>query len=153
MLGVVALHIIPAVLFALVHGAMRYSVRGIAVFFAICLGVGGAVEIIGVRTNTPFGSYYFTDVMGPKFLGVPLLLALAYVGMGYLSWTLANVILSAGTVNALRETSKVAAPLVASFIMVAWDFSMDPVWSTILHAWVWRDGGPYFGVPISNFVG
>jgi hypothetical protein len=37
--------------------------------------------------------------------------------------------------------------------MVAWDFSMDPVWSTILHAWVWRDGGPYFGVPISNFVG
>ncbi len=87
MFGVVALHVTSPALFALVHGATRYGLRGIAVFFAICLGVGGAVEITGVHGNSPFGSYYFTDVMGPKFLGVPLLLALAYVGMGYLSWT------------------------------------------------------------------
>jgi hypothetical protein len=45
---------------------------------------------------------------------------------------LANVILSGGTVNALREMRVIAVPLVASFIMVAWDFSMDPAWSTIL---------------------
>lgn len=153
MLGVVALHVIPPALFALVHGAMRYSVRGIAVFFAVCLGVGGAVEIIGVHTNTPFGSYYFAEVMGPKLLGVPLLLAFAYVGMGYLSWTLANLIASDGRTNALSGSRVVAVPLIASFIMVAWDLSMDPVWSTILHAWIWRDGGAYFGVPISNFVG
>jgi hypothetical protein len=30
---------------------------------------------------------------------------------------------------------------------------MDPVWADIDHAWVWRDGGPYYGVPISNFFG
>ncbi len=30
---------------------------------------------------------------------------------------------------------------------------MDPVWADIDHAWVWRDGGSYYGVPISNFFG
>jgi hypothetical protein len=29
----------------------------------------------------------------------------------------------------------------------------DPVWADIDHAWVWRDGGSYYGVPISNFFG
>ncbi len=26
-------------------------------------------------------------------------------------------------------------------------------WATVLHGWVWRDGGPWFGVPISNYLG
>ncbi len=30
---------------------------------------------------------------------------------------------------------------------------MEPVWATIVHAWKWLDGGPYFGVPLSNFAG
>ena len=30
---------------------------------------------------------------------------------------------------------------------------MDAVWADIDHAWVWRDGGSYYGVPISNFFG
>ena len=37
--------------------------------------------------------------------------------------------------------------------MVSWDVSQDPVWSTVLHAWVWKQGGMYFGVPLSNFFG
>lgn len=37
--------------------------------------------------------------------------------------------------------------------MVACDLSQDPVWATILHLWIWQRGGPYFGVPISNFFG
>lgn len=27
-------------------------------------------------------------------------------------------------------------PLLASCIMVAWDFSMDPIWATVLHGWI-----------------
>jgi len=44
-------------------------------------------------------------------------------------------------------------PLAASFVMTAWDFSMDPVWADIDHSWVWQDGGSYYGVPVSNFFG
>ena len=47
----------------------------------------------------------------------------------------------------------IGLPLVASFIMVAWDLAQDPIWATVLHGWVWRDGGAWFGVPVSNYLG
>ena len=151
-LTVVALHVLPPIVFALIHGAMLYRTRAILIFFTICLVVGNIFENLGVRTGFPFGHYYFTDRMGPKLFAVPILLGLAYLGMAYLSWTLARLIL--GDVrNPLGGFRVVTLPLVAAFIMVAWDFSQDPVWSTILHLWIWQQGGAYFGVPASNFLG
>ena len=44
-------------------------------------------------------------------------------------------------------------PLLASVIMLAWDLSMDPTWSMLDRAWIWQQGGSYFGVPVSNFFG
>src|SRR3954469_6341953 len=44
-------------------------------------------------------------------------------------------------------------PRVASFVMVMWDLCIDPASSTISGAWIWRDGGGYFGVPLVNFLG
>jgi uncharacterized membrane protein len=152
MLAVVALHVVPPAVFALIHGAMLYRTRGILTFFAICLMIGNIFENVGVRTGFPFGHYYFTDLMGPKLFVVPIQLGLAYLGMAYLSWTLARLIL--GNMRSPLVGSRVATlPVVAAFIMVAWDFSQDPVWSTILHLWIWRQGGVYFGVPVSNFLG
>jgi putative membrane protein len=90
--------------------------------------------------------------MGPKLFAVPVMLGLACLGMGYLSWTLARVILG-GMRTPLAGSRVVTLPLIASFIMVAWDLTMDPVWSTIVRAWIWLDGGAYFGVPPSNFLG
>lgn len=145
MLAIVFLHVVPTALFAMVHGAMAYRVRGIVVFAALCLGVGNAFENLGILTGFPFGRYSFTEVMGPRILNVPILLGLAYLGMGYLSWTLASLIVKDGRVFAV--------PLLASCIMVAWDLSMEPVWATMVHGWNWWKGGPYFGVPVSNFLG
>lgn len=59
---------------------------------AICVVVGNASENLGIRTGFPFGHYYFTDLIGPSLLHVPILLGLAYVGMGYLCWTLGGLI-------------------------------------------------------------
>ncbi|HUK74063.1 MAG TPA: carotenoid biosynthesis protein [Candidatus Bathyarchaeia archaeon] len=152
MLTVVALHVAPPALFALLHGSRLYGWRGIGVFAAICLFVGDAVENVGIRSGFPFGHYYFTDLMGPKISGVPVLLALAYVGMAYLSWVLACSIL--GLWGARAEShARLVLPLLASSIMVSWDLSQDPIWSTVLRAWTWQDGGVYFGVPVSNFLG
>ena len=149
MLGIIALHVLPPALFALIHGARFYGVRGIATFMVICLVVGNFFENLGVRTGFPFGHYYFTQVMGPRILAVPIFLGLAYIGMAYLSWMLARLIL--GETPSLRAV--VTLPLLASAIMLSWDLSMEAVWSTIVRAWVWRDGGSYFGVPITNFLG
>lgn len=150
--AVVALHVVPLLAFALIHGAISYRLRGILVFFAICLIVGNVFENLGVATAFPFGRYYFTDAMGPKLFQVPILLGLAYVGMGYLSWTLGRVIF--GNLRCpLVGAPIVMLPVVAAFIMVAWDFANDPVWANINRLWVWRQGGAYFGVPLTNFLG
>jgi uncharacterized membrane protein len=150
--AIVALHVLPPLAFALLHGAVLYRLRGILVFVVLCLVVGNVFENLGVLTGFPFGHYHFTAVMGPKLFEVPILLGLAYVGMGYLSWTLAGVILGDPS-ERLTGSRVFTHPLAAAFIMVAWDLSMDPVWSNLVHAWIWEDGGAWFGVPVSNFLG
>jgi putative membrane protein len=148
----VAVDVLSALAFALVHGALHYRLRGILVFAGICVLVGNISENLSVATGFPFGHYYFEDLMGPKLFQVPVLLGLAYIGMAYVSWTLARLI--AGTPQMPVAGARVVTlPLVASFIMVAWDLAQDPVWGTVLHGWAWLDGGPWFGVPISNYLG
>jgi putative membrane protein len=90
--------------------------------------------------------------MGPKLFDLPILLALAYLGIGYSSWVLSLVILNHQN-ERLSGKTLVLVPVVASCVMTAWDFSMDPVWAGIDHAWVWRDGGSFYGAPASNFLG
>jgi uncharacterized membrane protein len=46
-----------------------------------------------------------------------------------------------------------AVPFIASFAMVAWDLGFDPTFSTIHHTWIWEQGGGYFGVPLTNYLG
>src|SRR5437588_8563265 len=76
---IVALHVIPPALFALIHGARTYGSRSVLVFTTLSLGVGTFFEIVSLRTGFPFGHYRFTDMMGPKLFDLPILLALAYV--------------------------------------------------------------------------
>jgi putative membrane protein len=149
---IVILHVVPPALFALAHGSGLYGTKGISVFAIFCLGFGTLAESVSLRTGFPFGHYYFTDVMGPKVFQLPLLLALAYLGIGYVAWILALLILGA-VAKPIRGTRVFALPLLASLIMLAWDLSMEAVWSTVDRAWIWQDGGAYFGVPVSNFIG
>lgn len=149
---IVALDVLSALVFALVHGSQRYGWRAILIFTAICIVVGNIVENIGVLTGLPFGHYYFAELMGPKLWNVPILLGVAYIGMAYVSWTVASLIVGDREFPS-KAARVVTVPLTASFVMVAWDLAQDPVWSTVLHGWVWRDGGPWFGVPILNYAG
>jgi putative membrane protein len=144
---VVALHVVPPLLFALIHGASVYGVRGILIFTGICLVVGNIAENAGVAFGFPFGRYYFTEVMGPKVFHVPVLLGLAYIGMGYVSWIVARLLIGS------KPRSAALVSATAAVVMTLWDLSLDPAWSTVLHAWIWLDGGRYFGVPLTNFFG
>jgi len=148
----VALHIFPPLVFALVHGAMVYGWRAAVAFAGLCVVVGNVFENVSTRTGFPFGHYHFTERMGPKILQVPILLGLAYVGMGYLSWTVARAMLG-GRRDWLAGWRVATLPLLASVVMTAWDVAMDPVWATVGHLWIWEQGGAYFGVPVSNLVG
>jgi uncharacterized membrane protein len=147
-----ALHILPPLLFALIHGSRVYGWWGILTFAGLCLLVGNVFENVSILTGFPFGRYTFTDRMGPRILQVPILLGLAYVGMGYLSWSVARAI--AG-IHQRRFSGwrVVLLPLLAGVVMTTWDVAMDPIWSTVGRLWTWKQGGGYFGVPASNYFG
>jgi uncharacterized membrane protein len=139
-------------LFGLLHGASTYGWRGILFFIVVCLGVSNGFENLSIVTGFPFGAYHYTDAMGPKLFLVPLLIGPAYFGVGYLSWTLARAILGDMS-GKLRGVLSIATPVIASFIMVSWDLTIDPMMSTINGNWIWHHGGDYFGVPFVNFLG
>jgi putative membrane protein len=150
-LGLLPVVLLPVV-FLVVHGVRVYGIRTTLVFGAIVFVVSNAFENLSIATGFPFGNYYYGESLGPRLFDVPLLIGPAYVGMGYLSWTLARLLVGR-TKGALTGTSLIAVPIVASFLMVAWDLTFDPVASTMIGSWVWEQGGSYFGVPFGNFLG
>ncbi len=142
--------LVAAVAFALIHGALRYRWSGVVTFLVMCLVVSNILENTSILTGFPFGHYYYT--VGPKLFLVPLLIGPAYFSTGYLAWVLATVLIGEVRPKGSWFTT-FAVPFIASFIMVAWDLSMDPTSSTIQHIWIWEQGGGYFGVPLTNFLG
>jgi uncharacterized membrane protein len=140
--------VIIAFAFALMHGSAAMGWRNLIAFLLITFVISFAAEAIGVATGLVFGPYHYTDNLGPKILGVPPLIQLAYVAMGYASMLMARVI-----VGGARRAFTLAGVLVASLIMVSWDVAMDPYQSTVSGDWIWEKGGAYFGVPLHNYAG
>ena len=149
---IVILQVVPPAVFALVHGSILYRAKGMAVFTGFCLGVASMSETLGLRTGFPFGHYHFTSLMGPKLLQMPILLVLAYLGIGYCSWVLGLLILGYRD-KPVTGARVIALPMLAGLIMMSWDLSMDAIWATLDRAWIWHDGGAFYGVPLSNFFG
>lgn len=138
--------------FAIVHGVRRYGWRHFIVFFFLTFVISWSYETSSILTGFPFGHYYYSDQLGPKLWLVPLLIMPAYFSMGYLAWTLAHILLDRFD-DRLAGADVVLVPVFASFVMVMWDLCIDPAQSTIGGAWIWRDGGGFFGVPLVNFLG
>jgi putative membrane protein len=142
--------VMAAAVFALIHGALRYRWSGVFAFLVVCLVVSNILENTSILTGFPFGHYHYTS--GPKLFLVPWFIGPSYFATAYLAWTVAIVLIG----DVRREGSWftiVAVPVIASAAMVMWDLTLDPTASTIKHFWVWEQGGGYFGVPFTNYVG
>src|SRR5579863_6440755 len=148
----IPLLIVLPLAFALFHGAVRYQCSGIITFLVICLVVSNLLENTSILTGFPFGHYHYTSDLGPKLFLVPLIIGPAYFGTGYLAWVLSTVLIGDVRPKGSWFTT-FAVPFIASFMMVAWDLGMDPTSSTIRHSWIWEQGGGYFGVPLTNYLG
>src|SRR5258707_1932029 len=92
-LALTVLHVGIMVAFTLVHGGIRYGVRGIVAFVVICLVVSNIFENLSIVTGFPFGHYRYTDALGAKVFLVPLLIGPAYLGVGYMAWTIGTIFL------------------------------------------------------------
>ena len=146
-----ALLTLLSVVFALLQGTRRYGWRGILIFLVVAFVFGNFYENLSIATGFPFGNYYYTSALGPKLIYTPLFINIAYFQMAFIAWNLSGPLIEHYSNNNNRMLF--IQPLVASFIMVMWDVVIDPWSSTVSHAWRWKDGGAYFGVPFSNYLG
>ncbi len=139
--------------FALYHGAKRYGWKTMLLFTGLVTVVSWSYETLSILTGFPFGHYNYTqNFIGPWVGLVPALIIPAYLAMGYLSWTVASILLDKKD-SSVKGSEVLLLPLLSSFVMVMWDLTMDPLGSTIGQFWSWHNGGAYFGVPFVNFMG
>ncbi len=111
---------------------------------ATVMAAAWLVEWAGSTGGLLFGEYDYTNLFRPQLAGVPLLIPLAWLMMLPPAWAVAQIL--------TRRTSGFAFLVVSALAFTAWDFFLDPqmvAWG----AWVWPQGGSYFGIPWHNFAG
>jgi len=102
---------------------------------ALAAGLGFAAEAIGLASGYPFGGYTYTPVLAPALLGVPVVVAGA--------WMILFVY--------VRQMQM--ALWASALAMTALDLVIDPLAASFLGFWKWQAVGPYYGVPLINFAG
>ena len=146
------LFVLVAALISFSHGILWIGWKKMLGFFLLVSVISWSYETSSILTGFPFGNYHYTDVLGANIWLVPVNIMPAYFAIGYFSFVLAHILLSHRRLS-YQGGSWVSIALAASFIMVIWDLTMDPITSTIGGQWVWENGGLFFGVPLVNFAG
>jgi putative membrane protein len=143
------LTVVTVLLFAttsVVHAGRARGWWYAARFVLITAGGGFAVEAVGVASGFPFGSYVYGDTLGPKLLGVPLIIPLAWTMMAWPSWLVAQRLVRA----------RWARVFVAGWALASWDVFLDPQMVAAGH-WRWLDPSPSLPgialVPLTNYAG
>jgi putative membrane protein len=125
--------------------------RGASISLLCVSAFGYAIETTGVVTGFPYGPFYYGDALGPKLAGlVPYLLPLSWVPLvlGAVAAT-APASVPQGKEGPRR---RVVWVLSAAVLLTLVDGVLDPG-ATSLGFWAWPEGGPYYGVPVTNFLG
>ena len=107
------------------------------VFMAIAFIVGFGAEAIGVNTGYLFGDYSYGTNLGPKFLGVSLVIGI--------NWG----VLALGSASLVQRfvTSLGLKIILSSLLMLGVDLLMEPV---AIKSGFWSWGG--YDVPLYNYV-
>ena len=127
---------------ALVHRGARWT----ALYVLVTAGFGLLAEAVGTRTGLPFGQYEYADSLGPKLLGVPVVIPLAWAMFAY----------PCLLVGQRLARTAVGAAVVGATALASWDLFLDP---QMVEAGHWRfldvqvalPGAP--GIPVSNYLG
>jgi uncharacterized membrane protein len=144
--------------FALAQSIYELGIKKASIFLIITCVIGFLAEVLGTATGFPFGKYYYTNFLGAKFLGVPIVVPLVWFVIAYLCFSIVAGNISFPEATVFSESralvSKIA--LLGAFGAVAWDFMIDPMFSSYGY-WVWT--GQFLplpkldGIPLTNFVG
>jgi putative membrane protein len=139
---------------ALIHASAAYGPKHALALFLICTAIAFTMENLGAATGFPFGRYHFEVARDLPHIGaIPFVVGPLWFGMGYFSWIVAGILLDGADFRLRERFNAIVLPIAAAFVATQWDLVMDAPSATISKAWVWHDGGAFFGVPASNFFG
>ena len=138
----------------LVLGARDLGWRRTLAFGAWVWPVAWLSEFSSTRTGIPFGFYVYTgDTRGQELFiaDVPFVDALSFTFLAYAAFCLARAVLG-------PRASALGVTLLGGVLMMLLDVVMDPAalrgdqWF-LGQIFYYPNGGVYFGVPLTNFVG
>lgn len=135
--------VISVILFALpsFYYLFKSSKNWLKIILSISL-LAYIIETIGILTGFPYTFFEYTDLMGPKILGItPFALPFAFVPLVIGAIYLAQ--------NLKKSWQKIMVAV--SFLVIA-DLILDPA-AVALNIWTWEISGVYYGVPFLNFLG
>ena len=126
------------------HAYVAYGRVFLFKFLGIALITTLVIEVLGVATSFPFGTYeYDTERLGTSVMGVPLLIPFAWFMMLYPSWLVARD---------LTKTKFLTIPI-AALLMSTWDLYLDPQMVNEGY-WTWFiDDQATKEIPLTNFFG
>lgn len=111
--------------------------RWFTIFALSAFGIGMITEIIGVNTGLIFGEYSYGPVLGPKLMGVPLLIGVNWFLMVYLTGSLFYRMIG----------NDILAAVAGAALMVIMDLNLEPV-AIALNFWQWE----MHTIPLSNYL-
>jgi len=135
--------------------------RAAGQFIAIALPLGWFAEEMGARYGWFFGSYRYTEVLGPRLGTVPVIIPLMWFALCYVAYILANLMVWQTPVDSLPQRwsrwtwgQTVVMAFLAAALVTAYDLGADPYMVFTLKAWIMAktDGG-WFGETLQGFVG
>ena len=126
------------------HALLAFGARYAFTYLGIALSFGFLIELMGLKTGWPFGTYKYDPSLGPQLFDVPLVVPFAWA-------MIAHPILCAA-----RRLAGNWVFLYGGFGLMAYDLFLDPQMVTA-GRWTWEVTGSHVPftpeVPLSNAFG
>ena len=126
------------------HALLAFGARYAFTYLGIALSFGFLIELMGLKTGWPFGTYEYDPSLGPQLFDVPLVVPFAWA-------MIAHPILCAA-----RRVAGNWVFLYGGFGLMAYDLFLDPQMVTA-GRWTWEVTGSHVPftpeVPLSNAFG
>ncbi len=111
--------------------------RKMLLWFPLTYAVTFALEAVGVATGLVFGPYHYGTTLGPKLLGVPLIIGA--------NWVI--VVLGALRLSERLTVRPITSALIAAALATGFDWVLEPV-AIRLDYWTWHTTD----IPLQNYA-
>ncbi len=113
--------------------------RNFWLFVLLAYTIGLGIEVIGVNTGQPFGSYAYSDVLGPKVWSTPLIIGA--------NWLMLTYCIGNAVQQFFPRRSWIMKATIGALLMVLLDFLIEPV-AIKYGFWSWSSET----IPAANYL-